>query len=65
MPIAALLPILTELLSMAVKSGAADKIVSSVDDIWNVASSETAPTEAEMEQYHRALDAAHEALQKS
>jgi hypothetical protein len=66
MPIAAILPLLTQLLGLAAQAAVdGPKIVESVKSIWSVATSSTPPSADEQAEYDAALDAAHQALQNS
>lgn len=66
MPIAAILPLLTQLLALAAQAAEdAPSIIASVKSIWSVATSKAPPTTDEQAAYDAALDAAHQALQAS
>lgn len=62
----AVLNFLIELLAYApqLANGGQD-VITGITNIWNGLTQDTAPTEAQMNQYQTALDQAHQALQNS
>lgn len=66
MPIALLLPILTQVLAEApAVIEEAPIVIKSVKRMWELATQKTAPTPAEQSQFDAALEETHKALQDS